>query len=100
MLTNHYLAFRKEHEKREASDLAVAKSLPSILTSGGILIAAAYLIKFGSSMKAVSEMGGLIGRGALISVLLVVFFLPPILVLLDKVIQHTTWNHSRKEVVK
>ncbi len=95
-MTNHYLEARKNNQKREASDIAVSKSIPSILTSGGILVSAAYLIKFGSTMNAVSELGGLIGRGTLLSMFLVIFFLPHILVLFDKAIEKTTFR-KRKE---
>lgn len=97
LMTNNYLEAREVEDKKSASKIAVSKSLPSIITSGGILVCAAYLIKFGSTMNAVSEIGELIGRGALISMFLVTFFLPHILVLFDGLIQKTNFENLKKK---
>lgn len=86
LMTNHYIRIRKKKDKKVAVVESIQESLPSILTSGAILISAGYLIKYCSSLKAISDMGELIGRGALISVVLVVMVLPQILVLLDRFI--------------
>lgn len=98
LLTNNYLDARKTKVKREASRIAVNKSLPSIITSGGILVVAAFLIKWCSSITAVSQIGELIGRGAIISILLVVFFLPHILVIFDKIIEFTFFVNIKKRI--
>lgn len=101
LMTNNYLSARKENDKKLASRIAVNKSIPSILTSGGILVCAAFLLKWCSSIKAVSEMGELIGRGALISMFLVIFFLPHVLSLFDKAIEETKFRSvKRKEKTK
>lgn len=101
LMTNNYLNARKENDKKLASRIAVNKSIPSILTSGGILVCAAFLLKWCSSIKAVSEMGELIGRGALISMFLVIFFLPHVLSLFDKAIEETKFRSvKRKEKTK
>ncbi|MBQ9266802.1 MAG: MMPL family transporter [Clostridia bacterium] len=86
LVTNNYLEARKTKEAKESAKETLMKSIPAILTSGGILISAGYIIKFFSSISAISEIGELIGRGALISVILVVFLLPQLLVLFDKMI--------------
>ena len=99
-MTNNYLNARKENDKKTASRIAVNKSIPSILTSGGILVCAAFLLKWCSSIKAVSEMGGLIGRGALISMFLVIFFLPHVLSLFDKAIEETKFRSVKKSKTK
>ncbi len=98
LYTNNYLTFRKTKAKRTASQMAVDKSLPSIITSGGILVCAAYLIKWCSSINAVSEIGHLIGRGALLSMFLVIFFLPHVLVLFDKLIEVTNFENIKKRM--
>jgi uncharacterized protein len=100
LMTNNYLNARKENDKKMASRMAVNKSIPSILTSGGILVCAAFLLKWCSSIKAVSEMGGLIGRGALISMFLVIFFLPHVLSLFDKAIEKTKFRSVKKSKTK
>ena len=86
LMTNNYLRFRKHYNKKMSAMNAIKESLSSIITSGAILISAGYIIKFNSSMKAVSDMGELIGRGALISVILVVAVLPQFLALFDKLV--------------
>ena len=86
LLTNNYLKFRKHYNKKMAAMNAIKESLASIITSGAILILAGYIIKYISTMKAVSDMGELIGRGALISVILVVVVLPHFLSLFDKLV--------------
>ena len=98
LYTNNYLTFRKTKAKRTASQMAVDKSLPSIITSGGILVCAAYLIKWCSTINAVSEIGNLIGRGALLSMFLVIFFLPHVLVLFDKIIEVTNFENIKKRM--
>lgn len=100
LFTNNYLTFRKTKAKRASAQLATNKSLPSILTSGGILVCAAYLIKWCSTINAVSEIGHLIGRGALISMFLVVFFLPHVLTIFDKFISATSFENIRNRINK
>ena len=96
LITNNYLEERKNSEKHKARQIAVTKSIPAILTSGGILISAAFLIKIGSTISAVSEIGGLIARGALISAILVIFVLPYLLILFDKIIIETNFKNIRE----
>ena len=95
LFTNNYMDERKTHDKKEASMLAVKRSIPSILTSGGILTCAAYLIKFNSSINAISEIGELIGRGTLLSMFLVIFFLPHVLTFFDSLIYKSTIKADR-----
>ena len=45
-----------------------------------------------STNQVISELGILVGRGAIISMILVMFVLPALLTSLDKVIQKTTKN--------
>ncbi len=92
LMTNNYLNMRSEKDKKSAVVESIKISLPSILTSGAILVAAGYIIKFCSSLKAISDMGELIGRGALISIILVVIVLPQVLALFDK------WIYKNKKV--
>ena len=86
LMTNNYIKFRKYYNKKMSAMNAIKESLSSIITSGLILISAGYIIKFNSSMKAVADIGELVGRGALISVILVVIVLPQFLALFDKLV--------------
>ena len=97
-MTNNYLKFRKYYNKKMAAVTAIKESLSSIITSGAILIVAGYILKFISSLKAVSDMGELIGRGALISVILVVIVLPQFLSLLDVFVTRRVETFEKKQL--
>ena len=90
LLTDRYTRFRKDHNKVDSLKMALNTSITTVLTSGLILILAAFTIHFVSSTPLISEIGLLIGRGALISVIAILFVLPQLLLLFDKVIEKTT----------
>ena len=100
LLTNNYVACRKENEKKEACVQALMMSCPSIFTSGTIIILAGYIIYFISSTAAIGDLGHLIGRGALFSVILVLTVLPALLVLFDRIIMSNEWDRIRKFFAK
>lgn len=87
LMTNNYMEFRETMGSREAAVTAIAKSAISILTSGGILTVVGYLLYFTSSIQAISQVGRLVGRGALLSMLLVLSLLPALLAAFDKPIR-------------
>ncbi len=87
LLTNRYLENRKKFDKRESCVRSIEHAGGSILTSAGILCIAGFVIGNVSSIATVSELGILLGRGALLSLLMVFMFLPSILVSLDRVIK-------------
>lgn len=84
LLTGNYLDARAQGDKKEAAIRAVTVSAESILTSGMILMTVAYGLYFLTSVEAISGLGQLIGRGALISMILVLFLLPSCLMLFDR----------------
>ncbi|MDP4118544.1 MAG: hypothetical protein Q8873_05075, partial [Bacillota bacterium] len=71
--------------KRTLSDTTV-----SILTSAGILTCAGLMLGIISSNKIISQLGILVGRGAVFSCILVLFVLPVLLVMFDTPIQKLT----------
>lgn len=83
LLTNNYMDARIEMDKKEAAMHAVQKSALSIFTSGSILTVAGYGIYFISSVAAVSSIGHMVGRGALLSLILVIMVLPSLLTIFD-----------------
>lgn len=87
LMTNNYMEFRETIGSREAAVTAIAKSAISILTSGGILTVVGYLLYFTSSIQAISQVGRLVGRGALLSMILVLSLLPALLAAFDKPIR-------------
>jgi uncharacterized protein len=90
LLTDHYMDSRRRMPPREAIKAALGETVNSILISGSILSAAGFCLGIISSNQIVSQMGVLIGRGALLSVLMVSLFLPAMLLILDKIIPFTT----------
>ena len=98
LMTNNYLDARTNLEKKEAAIQAISQSALSILTSGSILTIVGYGLYFISTVSAIADMGHLVGRGALLSLGLVLFLLPVLLVLSDKVIfdQMQRRAHSEK----
>ncbi|MCQ2537848.1 MAG: MMPL family transporter [Lachnospiraceae bacterium] len=77
-------------EKKKAVHTALHTSIPSILVSGLGLFAATFGVALYSDMEIISSMCLLMARGALISMVLVIFILPAMFMLCDKVICKTT----------
>ena len=77
-------------DKKEAVQKAVASAAQSVLVSGLGFFAATYGVGLYSNVDIISSMCRLIARGALLSVAVVLLLLPAMLLVLDKVIVHTT----------
>ncbi|MBS6644184.1 MAG: MMPL family transporter [Clostridiaceae bacterium] len=97
LMTNNYLSFRKTMNNRQAQITAISKSTLSIVTSGGILTVVGYLLYFTSSIQAISQVGRLVGRGALLSMVLVLSLLPALLSAFDRQIQKHHPDAYREE---
>ena len=96
LLTNNYVSCRKVMDKKKACVEAIKLSCPSVFTSGTIIILAGYIIHFISTTAAIGDLGHLIGRGALLSVFLVLTVLPALLVRFDKIITSNEWDRFQK----
>ena len=91
LLTTRYKTERmKGKYKRESVWVALYTSIPSIIVSSMVLFAATIGVGLYSDIDIVSSMCMLMARGAVISMLLVVFILPSMFVLFDRVICKTT----------
>lgn len=90
--TEEYLKLRREMPKREASVLAIEHTAQPILTSSSILILACLGITLSVSSPMIQQVGMLIARGALISVILIFFVLPLLFRLLDGFVRHTSYK--------
>ncbi|MBQ7241640.1 MAG: MMPL family transporter, partial [Firmicutes bacterium] len=84
LITNNYIELRETHSKKEAASGTVERSTLSVITSGGILTVVGYIMYNISSIQGISQVGRLIGRGAIISVVLVIILLPALLTLFDR----------------
>ena len=90
MTTRYKQARLSGRNGKEAVEYAVTSSGKSILVSGLSFFAATFGVGLYSDVDIISSMCGLISRGALISVIVVLFVLPAILLATDKVICRTT----------
>ena len=97
VLMNRYQALKKELPIREAMAAAVNQSFATVLTSGSIMTIAGLLIGLRVSDVYVSHIGLAVGRGAFLSVVLVLTVLPQLLVLLDGAVEKTRFRLSLKE---
>ena len=77
---------RYEEDKNAAAAEMIEMSLPSMITSGGILIVCGYIVYFLSTSPAICEVGHLVGRGAVFSVFFVTSLMPQVLKLIDRFI--------------
>ena len=100
LLTNNYIESRQTMAKKEAAMDAVSRSALSILTSGSILTIVGYGLCFTSSVAAIASIGRLVGRGAALSLVLVLFLLPVLLVLADDIVFGTRVRRQKRREKK
>ena len=94
LFTNCYLINRKTLPKKDAMRATIGDNLIAILISATILATAGFTLAFTSSNPIISELGTLLGRGTILSLIMVACVLPALLVLFDKVIQKTTLKNQ------
>lgn len=92
VMSSHYQEYKASMPHKEAIVHAVNAAFPTVFTSGTMLSSAGFLIGNMSAQPVVSIMGNCIGRGTAISVVLVLFILPSILVLGDSIIDRTRFK--------
>ena len=100
LMTTRYKAERIALKpKAQAVQIALATSIPSIIVSGMGLFAATFGVAIYSDIDIISSMCMLMARGAIISMLLVIFILPALLMLCDRLICATTlgMRHLKKQ---
>lgn len=98
LYSDRYMDFRKTLEKKEAIIHTTQATMTSILTSASILGIAGFCLGFVSTNYAISQIGILIGRGALLSAAAVLFALPALLHIFDFPIQKLNFKSRKEEV--
>ena len=101
--TENYIQCRQKGlEKKEASVRMTELSFPSILTSGLILVVCGYAISIISDIPAIGQVGHLVGRGAIFSVIFVTSLMPFLFRLSDRLITGTfkSRHERRKEKIR
>ena len=94
VISTWYSDLKRQMTPREALIKALDLSFPTVLTSGSILSAAGFLIGQITSEPSIVGIGQCLSRGTIISMFLVMFVLPQILVLGDKIVEKTSFKVS------
>jgi predicted RND superfamily exporter protein len=89
IITNRYQTLKKEMTSNEAVIEALNQSFPTIFTSGSIMTVCGFLIGNMSTEPIIGTIGIALGRGTLISIVLVMTVLPQILSIGDRIIEKT-----------
>ncbi len=92
VISSRYQELKKKMPLREAMIETLNQAFPTIFTSGSILAVAGTLIGKLTSDPAIYGVGVCIGRGTIISIILVLGVLPEILLLGDTIIERTAFN--------
>ena len=92
LMVSRYREELAVHDKFTAIQNAVQGTGGSIVTSALALSSATIGVGMISKVQMISSLSIMIARGAFISMLTILFFLPPLLVVLQEVITHTTWR--------
>lgn len=92
VISSHYQEEKKRLPPKKAIIAALNSAFPTVFTSGTIMTSTGFLIGNMSAHPVVSIMGNCMGRGTLISMILVLCVLPSILVLGDAIIEKTRFK--------
>ncbi|MDA8353548.1 MAG: RND family transporter, partial [Firmicutes bacterium] len=92
LFTETYRHLRQKMPAMKAIKKTIDDKIFAILISASILSSVGFILSFTSTNPIVSSIGLLLGRGALLAFVMVVFALPAMLVIFDRVIEKTTFR--------
>ncbi len=96
VIATRFGELKKDLSPRDAIIETMNFAFPTVITSGSILAITGLLIGYMSSEATISSMGLNLGRGTVISVLLVLFVLPQLLLVGDKIVEKTRFRFTKK----
>ena len=97
VITSRYMVIRKEMTDRKAAIIeTLNQAFPTIITSGTMMVCAGFVIGALTSNATIASLGKTLGRGALISIILVMSVLPQLLLVGDKLIDKAELTRSSK----
>ncbi len=94
VISGRFLELKEKMSKRDAIIETMNFAFPTIVTSGSMLALAGILIGQMSSDGAICGIGQCLGRGTIMSIIIVMFVLPQILLLGEKIIDKTSFAVS------
>ena len=101
VIATRYNEAKRELSPREAIIDTMNFAFPTVITSGTIMSVAGLLIGYMSSEATISSLGINLGRGTIISMILVLFVLPQLLLTSDKLVEKTTVKlFSKKKITE
>lgn len=86
LFTDRYREFRQTMGKKEAICQTISAVTVSILTSGSVLAVVGFLLAYMTSHRLLSQLGLFVGRGAICSLVIVLFVLPGLLYIFDRLV--------------
>lgn len=92
VVANRYQELKEKMHHRDAIIETMNFAFPTIITSGTILAVAGTLIGQMTSTASITGIGQNLGRGTIISIILVMFVLPQILLIGGKVVDMTSFS--------
>ncbi len=92
VVANRYQELKEQMHHRDAIIETMNFAFPTIITSGTILAVAGTLIGMMTSTASITGIGQNLGRGTIISILLVMFVLPQILLVGGKIVDMTAFE--------
>ena len=94
LMTSRYQKERLDSKKSKKEAIAIAHltSIKSIITSGLIMFAATFGVAVVTNIDLIDAICSMLARGALISTLCVILFLPALFMVFDKLICKLTWS--------
>lgn len=99
LMTDRYKENRLKLEKKEAVRETVSDVTVSILTSGSVLTTVGLLLGYISTNQLLAQLGIFVGRGAIFSLAIVLFVLPGLLRLSDKLVIGKKNVGKRKKLI-
>ncbi len=94
VISGRFMELKEKMSKKEAIIETMNFAFPTIITSGSMLAIAGVLIGQMTSEAAIAGIGQCLGRGTFISIFIVMFILPQILLLGEKIIDKTSFTVS------
>ena len=94
LMTSRYQQERlgQKKSKKEAIAIAHHTSMKSIITSGVIMFGATFGVAVVTNIDLIDAICSMLARGALVSTVCVILFLPALLMVFDKLICKLTWS--------